>query len=383
MDATLQKDSPSDDTSRLPGFQGPAPGGHQRWVQPSIQGWLTAHLPQAWLRRGPLSCALWPVSLLYAALVRGRRWMYDFGAWPRIRIPVPVVVVGNVVAGGSGKTPVVIAVVEHLRAQGWRPGVVSRGHGRLTRECLEVFPDMPAQDCGDEPLLIRQRCQVPVFVASLRTQAAQALLETHPDINIVVADDGLQHHALARDINIVVFDDRGTGNGWLLPAGPLREPWHRAHVDMVLHTGQHPAFEGFQASRALAMHGQSAQGEHVPLHTLKNQRLMALAGIAHPHVFFDMLRQQGLPLEHTLALPDHDDCQGLDLLSDPGLTLLCTEKDAVKLFALYPQAGLQLLAVPLVFSPEPAFLQTLDELLAQLKRHPAHPLPSPHGHPTS
>lgn len=349
----------------------------------SFQGWLAAHLPQAWLRRGPLSCALLPMSFLYAALVRGRRWMYDIGAWPRTRLPVPVVVVGNVVAGGSGKTPVVMAVVEHLRAQGWRPGVVSRGHGRLTRECLEVLPNMPAQDSGDEPLLIRQRCQVPVFVARLRAQAAEALLQAHPGIDIVVADDGLQHHALARDINIAVFDDRGTGNGRLLPAGPLREPWQPARVDLVLHTGQYPAFAGFQASRALGAHGQSAQGERLPLHTLKNQRLMALAGIAHPQVFFDMLRQLGLPLERTLALPDHHDCQGLDLLNDAGLTLLCTEKDAVKLFALYPRAGPQLLAVPLVFSPEPAFLQALDELLARLKRQLPHPLPSPHGHPTT
>ena len=295
--------------------------------------------------------------------------MYDIGAWPRSRLPVPVVVVGNVVAGGSGKTPAVIAVVEHLHSQGWRPGVVSRGHGRLSLECLEVLPDMPAQNCGDEPLLIRQRCQVPVFVARLRAQAGQALLQAHPDINIVVADDGLQHHALARDINIAVFDDRGTGNGWLLPAGPLREPWQPSRVDVVLHTGQRPAFAGFEASRALGAHGQSAQGERLPLLALKNQRLMALAGIAQPEAFFDMLRQQGLTLEHTLALPDHHYCQGLDLLSDPGLTLLCTEKDAVKLFALYPQAGLRLLAVPLVFSPEPAFLKAIDDLLTPLKHH--------------
>ncbi len=321
--------------------------------------------------------------MLYGALVRGRRWLYDTGAWPRTRMPVPVVVVGNVVAGGSGKTPVVMAVVEHLRAQGWRPGVVSRGHGRLTRGCLEVLADMPARDCGDEPLLIRQRCQVPVFVASLRAQAAGALLKMHPDTNILVADDGLQHHALARDINIAVFDDRGTGNGWLLPAGPLREPWQPDRVNLVLHTGQHPAFAGFQASRSLATHGQSAQGQSVPLHSLKHQRLMALAGIAQPEAFFDMLRQQGLTLEHTLALPDHHDCQGLDLLNEPGLTLLCTEKDAVKLFALYPDAGLRLLAVPLVFSPEPAFLQALDALLAPLKRQLPHHLPSAHGHPTS
>jgi tetraacyldisaccharide 4'-kinase len=179
-----------------------------------------------------------------------------------------------------------------------------------------------------------------------------------------------------------VFDDRGTGNGWLLPAGPLREPWRPQQVDLVLHTGQSPAFQGFCARRALADHGTSAQGERVPLAWLAGRRIAAVAGIAKPQAFFDMLRRQGLTLERTLALPDHHDFRGVELLNDPDLTLLCTEKDAVKLFALYPGAGARLLAVALEFSPETAFFDRLD-LLLQGRRAQRDPLPSRHGPTTT
>ena len=344
---------------------------------------LAAALPQAWLGRGPLACALWPLSLLYGILIVLRRWLYGAGLSQVTRLNVPVVVVGNVVAGGSGKTPVVMALVEHLKAQGWRPGVISRGYGRRTRQVLEVQPGLPASDCGDEPLLIRQRCGVPVFVASRRAEAGQALLQAHPETDILLADDGLQHLALGHDVNIAVFDDRGTGNGWLLPAGPLREPWRPQQVDLVLHTGQHPAFDGFGARRTLAADAVDVHGRHTALASLVGQRLVAVAGIAKPQAFFDMLQGLGLELEQALALPDHHDCQGLDLPADPALTLLCTEKDAVKLFALHPQPGPRLLAVPLVFSPDPAFLTALDALLAEARRARPHPLPSPHGHTTS
>lgn len=320
------------------------------------------------------------MSLLYGALVAIRRWLYDRGLKKTTRLPVPVVVVGNVVAGGSGKTPVVIALVAHLQARGWQPGVVSRGHGRRSRHMLEVQPGMPASECGDEPLLIRQRCAVPVFVARERVQAALALLSAHPQTDIVLADDGLQHLAMGRDIEIAVFDDRGTGNGWLLPAGPLREPWQPERVDLVLHSGAQPAFAGFGATRRLAAHALSAQGEHIAVASLAGRRLAAVAGIAKPQAFFDMLRTLGLSLEHTLALPDHHDFQGLELLADPDLTLLCTEKDAVKLFALHPEAGRRLLAVPLELSPAPAFLDALDALLSPAPVRPGHPLPSQHGH---
>ncbi len=179
-------------------------------------------LQRAWLRRGVLAWLLRPISLVFGALAAARRGLYRAGALRSTRLPVPVIVVGNVLAGGAGKTPVVIAVLEHLRAQGLRAGLVSRGYGRAADDCREVPADGDPHAVGDEPLLVKQRTGVPVFVAPRRAEAALALLRTHPATQVIVTDDGLQHYALARDIEVCVFDERGAGNGWLLPAGPLR-----------------------------------------------------------------------------------------------------------------------------------------------------------------
>ena len=321
------------------------------------------------------------MSQLYRLLSAGHRASYRWGWAHTEKLPVPVVVVGNVVAGGAGKTPLVMALVAHLQAQGWRPGIVSRGHGRRGKDCREVQPDSLALDSGDEPLLLRQRCGVPVWVARRRAEAGRALLAAHPDVNLLVCDDGLQHHGLARDVNIAVFDDRGLGNGWLLPAGPLREAWRPERADLVLHTGQAPAFAGWRAERRLGEEALAPNGQRLPLAGLRGRRLMALAGIARPGAFFEMLAQQGLHLEQALALPDHDRLDGLALPEDPGLTVLCTEKDAVKLFPKHLDRGERLLAVPLQLRPEAGFWAALDERLAPLR--PAHPLPSTHGHPTT
>lgn len=189
---------------------------------------LTQVLTHAWSRRACLPRLLWPLAALHGMLVRLRRALYSRGLRASVRLRVPVVVVGNVVAGGAGKTPLVMALVAHLRAAGYRPGVISRGYGRQAKECLEVLPTLSTTQTGDEPLLIRQLTGAPVFVARRRSEAAQALLRAHPDTDLIVCDDGLQHYALQRDLNIAVFDERGVGNGWLLPAGPLREPWPQA-----------------------------------------------------------------------------------------------------------------------------------------------------------
>jgi tetraacyldisaccharide 4'-kinase len=352
---------------------------------------LSQTLQHAWMKRGWLARLLWPLSQLYGALIGIRRWLFEHHWLSAYTADVPVVVVGNLVAGGAGKTPLVMAIVQHLQAAGRRPGVVSRGYGRLDQTCLEVLPHMPVRLCGDEPLLIKQRTGAPVFVAGRRSDALQALLAAHPDTDLVICDDGLQHYALRRDLNIAVFDDRGLGNGWLLPAGPLREVWPQpqhpltakgpqsvAPVHLTLHTGRQPAFAGFQSSRSLAHEAVAADGTRVPLQSLQGEDLTALAAIANPGAFFDMLRQQGLKLTRTLALPDHDALSGVPLW-DQRQRLLCTEKDAVKLFARYPQAGLMLLAVPLLFTPEPAFFRALDERLLPLLST----LPSSHGHQTS
>ena len=171
-----------------------------------------------------LACLLWPLAQCYGVLVRLRRGLYRRGVLRSERFRVPVVVVGNVIAGGAGKTPLVIALVRHLQAQRVAVGVVSRGYGRTASDCMEVTPTASPSQTGDEPALIHRLTGAPVFVARQRTQALRALLAAHPETTVVICDDGLQHYALQRDLEIAAFDDRGTGNGWLLPAGPLREP---------------------------------------------------------------------------------------------------------------------------------------------------------------
>lgn len=339
-------------------------------------------LLQAWRHRGWLACLLWPVAQLHGLLVRVRQVLYRRGLLASERFPVPVIVVGNVVVGGGGKTPLVMTLVKHLQAQGLLVGVVSRGYGRADGKILEVRSSTPIYESGDEPALIQHTTGAPVFVATRRVDALRALLATYPGTAVVVCDDGLQHYALQRDIEIAVFDDRGLGNGWLLPAGPLREPWplrQQQGLDLVLHTGQKPAFEGFTSTRKLADQARAADGQQISLASLRGLPLTALAGIAHPEAFFAMLRARGLTLAQTFAMPDHHDFDGDDLSVYANRTVLCTEKDAVKLFALPAWAGVKLLAVALEFSPAPAFLAALDDRLRPLLSQ----LPSNHGHQTS
>jgi tetraacyldisaccharide 4'-kinase len=307
-------------------------------------------LQRAWLRRGLLACALWPLSVLFAGIVALRRFAYRSGIFRTERVPVPVIVVGNVVAGGSGKTPIVQAVVEHLEDNGLPVGIISRGYGRSTNDCREVTAESDASQVGDEPLLLARSCGVPVFVAPRRIDAARALLREHAHVRVIVSDDGLQHRALARDIEICVFDERGTGNGWLLPAGPLREPWPRP-VDFVLG----PA--GYAVTRTLARHAVQADGTRMPLEQLRG--VTAVAGIAKPEAFFDMLRKRGVRIDRTIALPDHHDFSSpLGVHGD----IVCTEKDAVKLWRTHPYAW----AVPLEVGIDPSFWTALDAKLSSI-----------------
>lgn len=333
------------------------------------KAWQRA-LTQAWLHKGGLAWTLWPISLFYGALTQLRPFFYRIG-WRRIeRLPVPVIVVGNVIAGGSGKTPVVMALVQHLQSRGIRVGVISRGYGRLAQDCREVTPNSAVSDVGDEPALIQRTTQAPVFVASRRVEAARRLLASYPETQLLVCDDGLQHLALHRDLEICVFDDRGVGNGFLLPAGPLREAWPR-RVDWTLHTGSTPAFAGFRAQRTLSKTALSQDGQRIPLSTLRShpplagvckRPLLAVAGIAKPDEFFDMLRAQGLDLVQTLALPDHYSFDRFQSNSYLGYQLICTEKDALKLWPHQPDA----LAVPLLLTLAPDWLTLLDARLADL-----------------
>ena len=266
-------------------------------------------LVNAWKQRGALALLLWPVSVVFGGLTALRTFLYRQGLLTVHRLGVPVVVVGNVVAGGAGKTPIVMALVQHLQSRGRKAGVVSRGYGRHTDDCREVLADSLATDAGDEPILIQRTTGVPVFVATARVDAARALMRRYPEVEIIVCDDGLQHHGLHRDIEICVFDDRGTGNGFMLPAGPLREPWPRP-IDLVLAPRNLPALRGFSLRRELAGEARRSDGTAVALKDLcgPGERagtvLWAVAGIAQPEIFFAMLRARGLQLARTLALPD-------------------------------------------------------------------------------
>lgn len=314
-------------------------------------------LTHAWLHRGPLACVLWPFSVLYGLLVWLRQRLYQLGFLQTTRLPVPVLVVGNVLVGGVGKTPVVMALVQHLTQRGLKVGVISRGYGRQTHDVRAVLPGSLAHEVGDEPLMIARTCAVPVWVGADRAAAGQALLNQHPEVRVIVCDDGLQHLALAHDMALCVFDERGVGNGWLLPAGPLREPWPRRHAapTWVLKTSGAAANGEFAAHRQLANLARRADGSTRELRSWQHRPVQALAGIAKPEAFFDMLRAQGLTLTHTQALADHADFTQVQIDAHAG-DVLCTEKDAVKLWQTHPQAW----AVPLIIQLPSDLLADID-----------------------
>jgi len=303
---------------------------------------LESTLTRAWLRRGPLACALWPVSLLFGALSALRRGLYRTGLIKSQRLPVPVVVVGNIFIGGTGKTPLTIWLVQALREAGLRPGVISRGHGSAGSAPREVTLDSTPQQVGDEPLLIFQRGACPVVVGRDRAQAGRALLAAHPEVDILVTDDGLQHYALQRDVEIVLFDGRGAGNGWLLPAGPLREPPARRRDVTVINAPQlAPELVAQVAPRGglvaqMLLAGDVAEqlverSARQPLASLaaSGQRIVAAAGIGNPQRFFSMLRASGLQFAE-LPLPDHHDFLDQPFAALDTDVILITEKDAVK-----------------------------------------------------
>jgi tetraacyldisaccharide 4'-kinase len=277
------------------------------------------------------------VSLLFRGLAGLRAGLFRTGLKRAVRLPVPVVVVGNIFIGGTGKTPLTIWLVGQLRAAGLRPGVISRGHGGSGDAPREVTAASSALEVGDEPLLIAHRAACPVVVGRRRADAGRHLLERHPDVDVLVADDGLQHYALARDVEVVLFDARGVGNGFVLPAGPLREPPSRRRDFTVVNAAElTPALARAVGGRPYAMRlvGEHAErltdaGERVPLASLAGKRILAAAGIGNPGRFFSMLRAQGLDVI-DMPLPDHH-----DFLDDPfravdADVILVTEKDAVK-----------------------------------------------------
>lgn len=341
---------------------------------------LQARLLQSWWqpRRDALAWILTPLAWLYGLLAAVRRLSWAVG-WRRPwRAPVPLVVVGNLIVGGAGKTPTVIALVNALKGLGYRPGVISRGYGRRSRATLAVHGASQSRDVGDEPLLIARATGSPVVVGERRVEAARALLGAHPEVDLLVSDDGLQHLALARDAEIWVFDERGVGNGGLLPAGPLRQPLPSVAPPQaqVLYNAPQPstALPGRLATRALGGAVALAdwqRGKPVTpsaLAALRGKPLLAIAGIAAPQRFFEMLGQSGLTFD-TLPLPDH---AAFDTLPWPPGTadVVCTEKDAVKLDPARC-AGTQVWVVGLDLQLPPELISALRERLPA----PASPRP--------
>ncbi|GIX36806.1 MAG: tetraacyldisaccharide 4'-kinase [Silanimonas sp.] len=292
----------------------------------ALERWLLAR----WYGGVPPGLLLRGLAHVWGAVMRLRRWAYRQGWRRQRRLPVPVLVVGNRTVGGAGKTPLVIALIEVLRERGWRPGVVSRGYGRAGRGQHAVAPDGDARQVGDEPLLIRREAGCPVVVDRDRVAGAEALVALGCDL--VIADDGLQHLRLGRNLEIEVEDARGLGNGRVLPAGPLREPLPARPAAFRVVQGREPRAGEWPmqlAPAALRGLGRRA-GETRALAAFAGQRVHAVAGIGHPPRFFATLREAGLAVEPH-PFPDHHvyveaDFRGLD-----DAPVLVTSKDAVKL----------------------------------------------------
>jgi tetraacyldisaccharide 4'-kinase len=284
-----------------------------------------------WYRLSALSLALWPASLAYRLLVALRRLAYRSGVLKSVRLPVPVIVVGNIVVGGTGKTPLVLWLAAMLKKHGWKPGILSRGYLGSAAAPMAVAAGSAAEVVGDEPLLLARHGGCPVWIGRERARAASGLLAAHPECDVLILDDGLQHYGLARDIEIAVEDARGAGNGLLLPAGPLREPVSRRVDAWVANTApcgaRNPCFRmdlRGDSFRSVAVPRASA-----PAAAFAGKRLHAVAGIGNPQRFFDQLARLGLATVNH-AFPDHHAYTAGDLDFSDCDALLMTAKDAVK-----------------------------------------------------
>ena len=291
-----------------------------------------------WRSMNPLSILLLPLAGLFWFAMSLRRRMYTHGWLDSIQLGVPVIVVGNITAGGTGKTPLVIALVKSLQQRGYRPGVVSRGYGGTADRPKLVTPDSDPRSVGDEPVLIAWKTRAPVAVGRDRVAAARLLLVHSPGIDLILSDDGLQHYRLGRDLELAVVDgDVGLGNGLPIPAGPLREPASRLKsVDAVIVTCRHGQPCRFHLDHQRVMEVRHGPGQLFRLrneaerkspHQAFSGSVDAVAGIAQPENFFKLLRDYGLNI-HPYPFPDHHDFTIADL--DHDRPVVMTEKDAVK-----------------------------------------------------
>ncbi len=299
-------------------------------MKPTLQGALEREITARWYACSPgWLWALFPLEVLFRGVAHCRRALYAAGWLRSETLPVPVVVVGNIVAGGAGKTPITAALTRLLKAQGYRPGVMSRGYGRSSERATLVTISSQPEDVGDEPLLLLHETGVPVAVARRRVEAAQILIAAGCDV--LLADDGLQHYALARDIEIAVIPGaRREGNGHLLPLGPLREPRSRLQrCDFRL------VANGKAEAGEIAVYGKTGalrnlhDGSLRPLAELRGVEVLAVAAIAHPEPFYRALEEAGLQVE-TRRFKDHHRLTAADLQDTRARPLVMTTKDAVK-----------------------------------------------------
>lgn len=303
-----------------------------------LEQWFT----RQWQRPNWVQLILLPLSWLFAAIVWGRRFAYRQGWLNSTRLPVPVIVVGNITVGGVGKTPIVASLVNHLQAVGYHPGIVSRGYGRRSKETLLVNAQSNAQQVGDEPLLLVRKLGCPVVVGANRVAAAHMLLREYPQCNVIIADDGLQHYRLQRNIEVAVIntDDSGWQRGALLPAGALREPLSRlTTVDCLVNAGASrpqlhlaqplpPLF--YTNIVSLPLRRVDGKSGSLTLDNLRQQKVVAICAIGNPQRFFNQIAAAEVPLLQTQAFPDHHSYQADEIHFADAEIILMTEKDAVK-----------------------------------------------------
>lgn len=285
-----------------------------------------------WYRITPLHLLLLPLSLLFRLIVAIRRLLFRHGILSSVKLPVPVIIVGNITVGGTGKTPLTLWLAEQLLADGWHPGIISRGFGGSGNTAQEVLLNSDPTTVGDEPVLMAQRKLCPVWIGRDRPSAAHALLAAHPECDVIISDDGLQHYRLQRDVEIAVVDGmRRFGNGLLLPAGPLREATSRLReVDAIVINGGMAA-RGEYSMQLEGVHFYNLLNPEITATAddFKDQCVHAIAGIGHPERFFRHLHKLGLsPQIHPY--PDHHRYCAADLAYADANALLMTEKDAVK-----------------------------------------------------
>ncbi|NOT84169.1 MAG: tetraacyldisaccharide 4'-kinase [Methylococcaceae bacterium] len=328
----------------------------------SWQNWLE----KQWYQQAKPPFTLRLLTVIFKTAVYWRRFCYQIGIVKQVKLSVPVIIVGNLTVGGTGKSPLVIYLAELLSNAGYKPGIISRGYGgKSLQRPQRVFADSNPAQVGDEAVMIATHSNCPVAVDSVRSKAAQLLLTT-TDCDVIISDDGLQHYALQRDIEIAVIDgERRFGNGFCLPAGPLREPVERLHSFNFVVVNGAPLQQTEFAMRVKANIALNLQsGEKKPLADFCDIPVHALAAIGNPQRFFNLLTALGI--NHTRSVfPDHYQFQAADLQFDDNLPLLMTEKDAVKCRAFATQ---QHWYVPISVELNSQFTQQLLTLL-QEKRH--------------